>query len=170
MVETVTATQITTIEGNYNNKVTRRTYKIGDSSIAGYGRPKFDPEPAAAPVKPVTPTPAAFRRGDLVKITGKTYYNGKTIPVWVRLKNWYVLEVNGKRIVIDKDESGKNSICSAVHADNLQLVRRKDKTVDELAREVLDGKWGTGADRKKRLTDAGYDYAAVQKRVNELLR
>lgn len=45
----------------------------------------------------------------------------------------------------------------------------KKKTVDELAREVLAGKWGNGSARKKALTDAGYDYAAVQKRVNELM-
>ena len=44
------------------------------------------------------------------------------------------------------------------------------KTVDEIAREVIDGQWGNGEDRKKRLTDAGYDYAAVQKRVNEILK
>lgn len=44
------------------------------------------------------------------------------------------------------------------------------KTVDELAREVIQGKWGNGADRKNRLTKAGYNYDAVQKRVNELLR
>lgn len=43
------------------------------------------------------------------------------------------------------------------------------KTVDELAKEVIDGKWGSGDERKKRLTDAGYDYDAVQKKVNELL-
>lgn len=44
------------------------------------------------------------------------------------------------------------------------------KSVDELAREVIAGKWGNGATRKQRLTDAGYDYSAVQKRVNELLK
>lgn len=43
------------------------------------------------------------------------------------------------------------------------------KSVDEIAREVIDGKWGNGADRKNRITAAGYDYAAVQKRVNQLL-
>ena len=43
------------------------------------------------------------------------------------------------------------------------------KTVDEIAREVIQGKWGTGSDRKNRLTKAGYDYGEVQKRVNELL-
>ena len=43
------------------------------------------------------------------------------------------------------------------------------KTIDELAHEVIDGKWGSGDERKKRLTEAGYDYEAIQKRVNELL-
>lgn len=43
------------------------------------------------------------------------------------------------------------------------------KTVDELAKEVIAGKWGNGADRKQRLTAAGYDYSAVQARVNALL-
>ena len=43
------------------------------------------------------------------------------------------------------------------------------KSIDEIAREVIDGKWGNGADRKNRLTAAGYDYAAVQSRVNKLL-
>lgn len=42
------------------------------------------------------------------------------------------------------------------------------KSVDELAREVLQGKWGNGAERKKRLEAAGYAYAAVQKKVNQL--
>ena len=44
------------------------------------------------------------------------------------------------------------------------------KSVDEVAREVIQGKWGNGAERKKRLTDAGYDYNEVQKRVNALLK
>lgn len=44
------------------------------------------------------------------------------------------------------------------------------KTVDELAREVIRGNLGNGTERKNRLTAAGYDYNAVQKRVNELLK
>ena len=44
------------------------------------------------------------------------------------------------------------------------------KTVDELAKEVIKGLWGNGADRKAKLTAAGYDYSKVQKRVNELLK
>ena len=45
----------------------------------------------------------------------------------------------------------------------------KAKTVDELASEVIEGKWGNGAERKQKLTAAGYDYAAVQAAVNAKL-
>ena len=44
----------------------------------------------------------------------------------------------------------------------------KKKTVQELAQEVLQGKWGNGQERKEKLTQAGYDYNAVQKEVNKL--
>jgi GH25 family lysozyme M1 (1,4-beta-N-acetylmuramidase) len=43
------------------------------------------------------------------------------------------------------------------------------KSNEEIAKEVLAGKWGNGDERKRRLTEAGYDYAAVQKAVNALL-
>lgn len=43
------------------------------------------------------------------------------------------------------------------------------KSVDEIASEVIAGKWGNGSDRKNRLTAAGYDYSAVQAKVNEKL-
>ena len=37
-------------------------------------------------------------------------------------------------------------------------------------KEVIVGKWGNGEDRKKRLQAEGYDYGAVQRKVNELMR
>lgn len=43
------------------------------------------------------------------------------------------------------------------------------KTVDEVAQEVIEGKWGNGDEREERLTAAGYDYDEVQNRVNEIL-
>lgn len=49
-------------------------------------------------------------------------------------------------------------------------VNDPKKSVDEIAKEVIKGLWGSGEERKKALTDAGYDYAAVQKKVNELLK
>lgn len=41
------------------------------------------------------------------------------------------------------------------------------KTVEELAEEVWAGKWGNGETRKRRLTNAGYDYGKVQALVNK---
>ena len=43
------------------------------------------------------------------------------------------------------------------------------KSIAEVAREVKAGKWGNGADRRKRLEAAGYNYAAVQQIVNKLI-
>lgn len=44
------------------------------------------------------------------------------------------------------------------------------KTVDDIAKEVIQGKWGNGSERKEKLMAAGYDYSAIQKRVNEMLK
>lgn len=44
------------------------------------------------------------------------------------------------------------------------------KSVNTLAKEVLADKWGSGVDRKRRLTKAKYDYNKVQARVNQLVK
>lgn len=44
------------------------------------------------------------------------------------------------------------------------------KSVDEIALEVIRGKWGNGAERKTKLAAAGYDYKEVQAVVNKLLK
>lgn len=41
--------------------------------------------------------------------------------------------------------------------------------IDEVAQEVIQGEWGNGDERRVRLENAGYNYQAVQDRVNELL-
>ena len=58
----------------------------------------------------------------------------------------------------------------AVFDSSGKQVYPAKKSVDEVAREVIQGKWGNGAERKKRLTDAGCDYNEVQKRVNALMK
>ncbi len=50
---------------------------------------------------------------------------------------------------------------------NTTPVKPQPKSTDQIADEVIAGQWGNGTDRKKRLTDAGYDYDAVQKVVNQ---
>lgn len=44
------------------------------------------------------------------------------------------------------------------------------KDVTTVAKEVIQGKWGNGDARKTALQNAGYDYNAVQKKVNEILK
>lgn len=39
----------------------------------------------------------------------------------------------------------------------------------KLAKEIIDGNWGNGADRMQKLTEAGYDYASAQSIVNNIL-
>ena len=43
------------------------------------------------------------------------------------------------------------------------------KSIEEIAREVIAGKWGSGTDRRNRLQAAGYAYTTVQAKVNEIL-
>lgn len=43
------------------------------------------------------------------------------------------------------------------------------KSISQIAKEVINGKWGNGDTRKKKLEAAGYDYDAVQKEVNKQL-
>ena len=43
------------------------------------------------------------------------------------------------------------------------------KTNEEIAKEVIQGKWGNGKERKEKLQQAGYDYNAIQKLVNSMV-
>ncbi len=43
------------------------------------------------------------------------------------------------------------------------------KTVSDLAKEVIAGKWGVGNERRERITNAGYSYDAVQSLVDAIL-
>ena len=59
--------------------------------------------------------------------------------------------------------SGGSASSGVVHSNPVPT-----KTLDEVAKEVINGKWGNGSDRKARLEAAGYVYSAVQAKVNEL--
>lgn len=103
----------------------------------------------------------------------KCNYSG-SYGMWQYSSTGKVNGINGNvdtnRVYFDYTPSikskGLNGFKNDSYVNNEKPAR---KTVDELAQEVLNGKWGNGEDRKKRLSNAGYDYAAVQKRVNELI-
>ena len=116
------------------------------------------------PTVPDQPDPepeTTLKVGDLVKITGSKYYGGQNIPSWVKAKNWYVRQINGDRVVIDKSEDGQNAICSPVHASGLQLVRRGTDAGTAQIYTVVKGDtlWGIA----KKLLGSGYRYTEIVK-------
>lgn len=51
-----------------------------------------------------------------------------------------------------------------------KLFLKAGTDLETVAKEVIDGKWGNGAERKRKLTQAGYDYSEVQAIVNRLVK
>lgn len=47
---------------------------------------------------------------------------------------------------------------------------KKDKSINDLASEVIAGKWGNGKERAKNLKKAGYDMLLIQNEVNRQLK
>lgn len=76
-----------------------------------------------------------------------------------------------------KDQSEKVQIKRAEYGQKYfdKFSKLKDTeittpSIDDIAKDVIAGKYGNGLERKKKLANAGYDYATVQNRVNEMLR
>lgn len=118
----------------------------------------------------------------LVKYTG---LKGRGI----KKEDWYVINQNKIPAVLVEggfmdgttdykvitSEDGQNAYARAVAEGLVEFLGLKKKTaptkktVSEVAQEVLQGKWGNGEERKKKLSQAGYDYNKVQAEVNKLV-
>ena len=103
----------------------------------------------------------------------------KDISVWVA-QYYKECQYEGKYDIWQYASNGKVSgisgNCDMNYLYNTDIIIESGstddsdkKSIDELAQEVIDGKWGDGEDRKNRLEKAGYNYDAVQDRVNEIL-
>lgn len=149
IVESVTATHVTIIEGNASNAVQRNTYARNGGRLIKYGRPKFEAEPA-------TQAPAAAAPAKSIAVVANEVICG----------GWG----NGADRKARLEAAGYDYEAVQAKVNELLHGQKPTKTVDELAREVIAGKWSVGADRKKKLEAAGYNYDAVQARVNQLLR
>ncbi len=57
----------------------------------------------------------------------------------------------------------------SVQAETAPNPAPEKKSTNEIAREVIAGRWGNGQERKQRLSDAGYDYSLIQSTVNNML-
>ena len=120
----------------------------------GLGR-KETPKPAPAPSPKPAPTPSPKKSNTEI---AKEVIQGK----------WGNGAERKKRL----EDAGYDYAAVQKEVERLLAEQKKPakKSVDEVAREVIAGKWGNGAKRVYNLTKAGYNYVAVQKRVNEILR
>lgn len=149
-VESVSGGKITTLEGNMGEKVGRRTIPVGYGYIRGFARPKY-----AASSGGNTPSNPTKSIDELAKeVINGLWGNGDERKQRLTAAGYSYSAVQNR----------VNEMLSGSKPTTPQ------KSIDELAKEVLAGKWGNGNDRKNALTNAGYNYSAVQARVNELVK
>lgn len=109
------------------------------------------------------------------KHKGQLVYKGKTqnsiTHVGVYDGEGYVYEAKGHAYGTVKSKFDSSwtfwSQCPYCKDDCIDPPK---KSVEDLAKEVIRGLWGNGAERKERLTKAGYDYRKIQNKVNEILK
>ena len=152
IVEKVEGNTITIIEGNYSDSVKRRTLNVNGRYIRGYGVPKYDTEPVAEPVV-AQPTKTITQIAREV-LKGK-WGNGSARKANLTAAGY---DYNAVQREV-------NRLCNS----STPTTTATKKTNEQIAKEVIQGKWGNGADRKNRLTAAGYDYNTIQSIVNKLL-
>ena len=149
IVEKVSGTTITIIEGNKNNAVERRIINVNTKTIRGYGVPKYATNSAS--VAPSTPT----AKKDL-----------DTVAKEVLAGKWGNGDDRKKKLAA----AGYNYSEVQARVNQLSGGSTTKKTVTDIAKEVIAGKWGVGAERKKKLEAAGYNYNEIQKKVNSLMK
>ena len=85
----------------------------------------------------------------------------------------YYITIEGNTSITDNSNGGE--VMERRRSTGIRAIIRPkydeepNKPIEEVAREVIAGKWGNGEERERRLTEAGYDYDEVQNEVNRLL-
>lgn len=74
---------------------------------------------------------------------------------------------DGRKVAQPAKVFGWGEFCDGVRV--VKWIDDTKKSNEEIAKEVIAGKWGNGADRKTRLTNAGYNYDTIQALVNQML-
>lgn len=106
---------------------------------------------------------AALQKLGYKIITDQTYLKTDTYCVRGAI---YVKASSHTVCGLDNGACYKKTLDKAGISHNVTVL----KSVEEVAREIIDGKWGNGMERRKRLEAAGYNYAQVQAAVNRLCK
>ena len=148
IVESCDGKTITVIEGNKNDAVGERQIAINGKYIRGFGLPNYAS-------KATKETPVSGTKD--VTAVAKDVLAGKWGNVDERIKKLAAAVYDYATVQAEANRLASGGSSSA------------KKSVTEVAKEVIAGNWGNGESRKQKLKAAGYAYAAVQKKVNELL-
>lgn len=149
-IESVSGSTITVIEGNYSNSVKRRTMQVNGKYIRGYITPNYDADGGNAS----TPTEKKSVTEIAKEVIAGKWGNGSDRQASIEAAGYDYSAVQSKVNELLKGES----------------TPAPSKSVSEVAKEVINGQWGNGTDRKASLEAAGYDYDAVQREVNAQLK
>ena len=149
-VVSVSGNQIKCIEGNKSDSVSYRYITVGNGNIRGYARPKYTGSS--------TSTPSTPSGGKSVEEVAREVMAG----------NWGNYPDRKTRL----EAAGYNY--DQVQAKVEELMKGSSpapsKTIDQLAKEVIAGTWGNDPQRTQKLKAAGYDAAAVQAKVDQMLK
>ena len=128
----------TTITGNCPGEyIFTRAQQICDEVNALLD--EVQPTPTPEPEKPI-PITTDIKVGDLVTIvSGATYYDGGQIPTWVTQQKWYVSNVNGDRVVINKNEFGTAEINSPIAGKFLTVETPTQQTFTPYVTYIKSG-------------------------------
>ena len=107
-----------------------------------------------------------------IKSGNHLYFIRKTKMPSVLFESFFLDNNNDKTIgdtVAEQKAFGVAYAKAILEFYNIKESTNK-KSITDIAKEVIQGKYGNGQERKNRLTALGYDYATVQSEVNRLLR
>lgn len=146
------------IAGSQNAAYMKRAQQWYDAMMKGSSAPAA-PKPSK-PSKPSKPAPKPAKKKDI-----------NTIAQEVIKGAWGNGDDRRRRL----EAAGynyaavQNAVNAKLGAKSNTPTRRPGPSLDDVARAVIRGDYGNGEERRRRLTAAGYNYNAVQARVNQLL-
>lgn len=95
-------------------------------------------------------------------IRGIASNHGDPEHLWRQLGMRYTMDGFRRDVQSTIEKTGKGS------KKLLPAKPSRRKTVEEIAKEVIQGRWGNGKVRKERLEAAGYDHDLIKKIVNNM--
>ena len=140
---------IRVIEGNKSNTVGYRDIAVNGKCIRGFITPHY------AAGGSTTPQPSGKKS---VQEVAKEVYAGE----WGNNPE--------RKEALEKAGYDYQEVQDAVNALVNGSTPTPSKSVQDVAKEVINGQWGNNPDRQKKLEAAGYNYQEVQNAVNAILK